>query len=571
MEYAGEIFLGTTSYVAVPNLTADCARDLWTVRGITAPDSMAGNPINLDYDALVSPEPGRQLSGNVLGCFEEILDKIIVTPRKKNLGFVLNRVEWIINVWNTHRDKLRTVSDILILGSGNLEVSNPHGLPHDIGPQHSRNYYAAVPRDGDVTIAATARWQVNDETGTDETVQGMRVIVVPAMPDWGEAVKEKTQYLTNIMAGYSGKEQRFSLRRIPRTRLDIAILPTDKRQAAAMEAMLYGNAGRIYCVPFWPDSRLLLQNLSAGGTIVYCDTQQTKFRAGGVIIIWRDFFTTEAASISSVENDRILLTAPINASWAADQKTYCIPGLTGIIDGETSLARLSSSIFDCNLAFQCDPAPDVTAAAPALVYGYDVLPWQPNLVNDRAHSYAAITRLMDFSTGGQRQINRSGVTVGQVQGYLLTLQSRAEIANYRAWLALRKGQQKSFWMPSWQNDLVQINTTSAGEPTLVIEKSGYTAFQYSQPARRYLAIRMLDGTGRVFYRKVVSSSDGGNIETLTLDSELSATEDILPGSTMVSFLNRVRLANDEPELNWHARDVAEVVLDLIELPLEVTA
>jgi hypothetical protein len=40
---------------------------------------------------------------------------------------------------------------------------------------------------------------------------------------------------------------------------------------------------------------------------------------------------------------------------------------------------------------------------------------------------------------------------------------------------------------------------------------------------------------------------------------------------MVSFLALCRLAADEPELTWHNRDLAEAVLDFVELPKEVPA
>ncbi len=55
---------------------------------------------------------------------------------------------------------------------------------------------------------------------------------------------------------------------------------------------------------------------------------------------------------------------------------------------------------------------------------------------------------------------------------------------------------------------------------------------------------------------------------LTLDTSIGV---LIPKATMVSFLTLCRLAVDDPELAWHNRDLAEVVLDFVELPKEVPA
>ena len=570
MEYAGEIFLGNSfMYADPPGISVDLQRDLPTVRGGTQIDSARGTCARPGYNALVSPEPQLAYNGNVRGCFEELMNKVIVMPRRYACGYVLNDIKWKTHVWNTHKDVLRTITDIVIQDSGNVQVSNPAGFPLIIAPMNGINFETTVPRDGDITINACATWVVTDESGTDEVITGLRIALLPSAPDWSEPIKERTQYLTDILAAYSGKEQRFALRQIPRTRLDFRLMPADRREAAGLEALLFGNSGRVYAVPFWPDAMKITQDVVLGDTVIHVDTTHRKFAPGSILMLWREFYSSEAASIRSVDADRITLTAPINGSWAADGRTYAIPALGAIIEGEASLGRLSSNFFDSGISFLCDPAADVAPAAPGLVYGYDVFPWQPNWDADRMQAYANATQLVDESTGKFKLINRSGVAIGRSAG-LITLSGRQEIADYRAWLALRKGRHHAFWLPTWQNDLVLNATINAGTPSLAIEQTGYINFQYARACRRYLAFIMLDGTGRKFYRKVTDAVRVGSVETLTLDNFLDENNDIQPGSVMLSFLNLVRLDNDEPELQWYTRDAADVMLDFSEVPLEVT-
>jgi hypothetical protein len=85
-------------------------------------------------------------------------------------------------------------------------------------------------------------------------------------------------------------------------------------------------------------------------------------------------------------------------------------------------------------------------------------------------------------------------------------------------------------------------------------------------ARRHIAFLLADGTRH--YRKITGASEGSSNEVLTLDGSIGV---LIPKATMVCFLTLVRLATDEPELVWHNRDLAEAVLDFVELPKEVPA
>ena len=204
-----------------------------------------------------------------------------------------------------------------------------------------------------------------------------------------------------------------------------------------------------------------------------------------------------------------------------------------------------------------------------VVYGYDVLEIEPNADQDRASTYARTLTVFDNRTGKLYVNDRSGVAIVRPQGFSWVMHGRAEIDAFRQWLAARKGACVPFWMPSWQHDLVMAEDVVPGVAGLQAQKTGYAKYQYPQASRRYLCFTILDGTGAKYYRKVIAADESANRETLTLDS---APDALIPAEhCMVSFLMLVRLSTDDPELVWHSRDVAEVVLDFVELPKEVPA
>ncbi len=573
-DLSGELFLDQTGALSLAGISPNIAYSLEGIRSLALSDTFTGKsdaPAFIDSDALISPEPGISCDGEILGCFEELFEKIIISPRSKSCGFILSNIHWNSNVWNTHRNQTAALTGVDIQDSGNVAVNNPLGYPLTFAPLHARDLEMLVPEQGDATINAVVTFLVPGESGTDVIVTGMRIAVFAAEPDWSEPVRERIQYLTGVLSAYSAKEQRIALRKNPRTYLSFRVMPADAKTAAAMEALLYGHQARVFGVPFWPDARKIIMDSPLRTSVIYCDTGNSKFAAGGIVVLWRDFFTNEAATILNVAAGSITISAPLNGDWIADGRTYAIPALTGRWDGEALLGHLAPGILELDAAFQCDAVPDVAPAEPDQIYGYDVLDAIPNSVQDRSTAYTRNVRIIDFKTGAFRMVDRSGASAGRLSGFLWTLDGRNEIAAARAWFSLRKGQQKAFWLPTGKHDLIQASTIEAGNTNLVVQNTGYVRYLHDHAARRYLCFAMLDGSGARYFRKVVNASEGSETETLALDSALNPAKPITPGSCMISFMRPARLAADDIELAWHSRDVAETQIEMIELPLEASA
>jgi hypothetical protein len=198
--------------------------------------------------------------------------------------------------------------------------------------------------------------------------------------------------------------------------------------------------------------------------------------------------------------------------------------------------------------------------------GFDVLEIEPSAVVDREFAHSRSMARLDSRTGKLRATDRSGVAVVRPGGFVWLMEGRTEIQVYRDFIAARKGALVPVWVPTWNRDLEMDADLTGLNVNLSISKIGYTKFMFPTVARRHVAFLLADGTK--YYRKITGASEGPNNEVLTLDSSISV---LIPKGTMVSFLTLCRLAVDDPELTWHNRDVAEAVLDFVELPKEVPA
>jgi hypothetical protein len=203
---------------------------------------------------------------------------------------------------------------------------------------------------------------------------------------------------------------------------------------------------------------------------------------------------------------------------------------------------------------------------PTVYQGFDVFEIEPSAVNEREFTHRRSMARLDSRTGKLRARDRSGVAVVRPDGFVWLLDGRTEIQSYRDFIAARKGALVPVWVPTWNRDLEMDADLSAGNMNLSISKIGYTKFMFPTVARRHIAFLLADGTRH--YRKITGASEGSSNEVLTLDGSIGV---LIPKATMVCFLTLVRLATDEPELVWHNRDLAEAVLDFVELPKEVPA
>jgi hypothetical protein len=199
--------------------------------------------------------------------------------------------------------------------------------------------------------------------------------------------------------------------------------------------------------------------------------------------------------------------------------------------------------------------------------GYDVLEIEPHDTGEKAFDYTRSLIRLDSRTGGVMVEDRSEVAVLRGSAFVWIMDGRAEVTEFRNWVADRKGALIPFWVPSWRHDLILSEDFASGVDVSIVN-TGYTEHLLPHPARNRLAFILANGNK--YYRFVETAVDNlDGTETLTLDSSIA--EPVPAASAMVSFLMLCRLAVDDPELIWRTRLVAEAALDFVELPQEVAA
>ena len=488
--------------------------------------------------------PGTGVSGTLAPGFgADWYGRVHLIPTRIALGNLLQGQTRQVEVWNAHFVQ-RTLNTIDREGAAEgLELSGQADPPLAFGPLLSRVYDLIIGLDGPPTIDArfTFRFQGGEAPGLE--VSGSRIVVFAHSAQ--RPLVEVLEFLTDVLEGYSGREQRIMVRSRPRNLYRASYL-AHGREAARLLNTLFGWHWRVFAVPQWQYARELLADLAPGATAIPTDTSYSDLRAGGLVILWRAYDDWEVGEILNVGARQVELVraledphpalgtwvAPVHLSIASDPIDH-----SRTEDGWTTVQVEWRSTETANLA-----APDADLT---LYKGLPVLA-DANFAADvnAAEAVSAGYFLLDPGTGDfEVTVRREAPALQTAKRW--DTEDPAEAWAIRRLLYALRGRQRSFWLPTFRADFVLAATVSPSATTLEVEAAEYERFVNLAEPLKNIAVYLRDGT--IFYRELLGVGPLGANELLTIDSAFGRT--VEPADVLrISFLVRSRLDTDAVEI-----------------------
>lgn len=300
--------------------------------------------------------PADPVAWTTQGEREEICDwfeKIIVIPNTTALGVLLSERQWDIEVWNTHRNEVQSLTALAITGVGGLTLSGPSALTYY--PGQSQLYQATLNMDGPVVIANVATWTFTGEPAAAATVTGLRVQVFSPAMDWEERYRETISFKTDLLSGYDESEQRIALRTEPRYNLAFRVVTTAPLDTVQFEVLLYGWQDKVYGVPVWPEKVQIPTALIHGEATAQGDFRfMPSFTEGGLCMVWLDQQRFEAFGVAAVADTAISLSSAALLDWPAG--AWLVPLRRGRLSSDQALGRPTNWTTAETFTFTCEAA-----------------------------------------------------------------------------------------------------------------------------------------------------------------------------------------------------------------------
>jgi hypothetical protein len=386
--------------------------------------------------------------------------------------------------------------------------------------------------------------------------------VFASQPNWIEPVRERIGFLTDILPAYDGSEQRIRLRETANGGIAFRVTCPTAREWAQLQSLITAKQSEIIHVPWWPDAQPLLAAVNALDTELEVDTADRDFAAEHGVILWRNAFQYEAGTIAALTTSGLSLADGLDSGFAAG--TLVIPLKACRLAFEQTVTQPTTDVAELDVQFttEAEEMPAYAGAEPTQWLGMDVLTLQPNNAPDFETEHRRQAVLLDSRAGVRASDDHADLSFTS-RGFNWWAKGRTSIAALKAFLHRRKGRAVPFWLPTWRRDLPLAEAIAAGE-TFDIKDVGYTELQFPFVSRRHIAL--ISTAGDVTIREIAYAVDNGDgTETITVSGALPE----MPASTMVSLLTLMRLADDQVEIEWSTRAMAQARVPVTEIPREV--
>ncbi len=390
--------------------------------------------------------------------------------------------------------------------------------------------------------------------------------------NWTTPVVERLSWLTSVLRKRDGSEQRIRLRQRPRRTWEYTALLggyDELDQRRRFDALLWSGQSDEIMVPFWPDAFTLSANLASGSTTLLTLPKLDGYdldNSDSYLMFWQDHLTYEVLKISSTgisaegpPGHVTFETATVN-TWL--KGTVVVPARRCLHDPTMSSNVFASDLQEPTCKFEviiptAAPTQGYRAITPSLdtYRDADVL-LDPGMDGTNTRTLERIMSRIDFNVGQFKNDSIQAAPFGALD-INVSLEGKAEIANFLGWLNMRWGRQKGFWLPTWEKDFDNLELTDTD--VFTADSFGYTAAYDLAESRRDIAFINADGS--MDFRRITASEDDDTTETFTVDSDLP--DPLEP--ERASFLRYCRLDQDEIELSWITTEDVTTTLKAREL------
>ena len=355
-------------------------------------------------------------------------------------------------------------------------------------------------------------------------ISGQRIVLIPM--DYESPMQETLAFLTDIIPGLSGVEQRIALRKQPRQLFEV-LYKLDGNDRQRMQALLMDWTANVFGFPVKNEVLLTTAAASIGNTVYQVTgADDVDLRVGGLAAIITDANTFDVISIASKTDTSITASDPSLNAYPVGANI--MPLRTAVILRMVAGAMAQKNLETFKVVFEVtdnDTGALSGSTAAYSTFNGRVLFDDCNVVaGEMAEQYKRRIYRIDNKTG-KVSISSSWDRGKRSSQKGFVLRNRSEILGFRKAMISIGGRQVAFYIPTFNDDLEVKDTLGVGSDTMDIEKIKYERFIQSRAPKITFKITFADGTSLI--REVQSAAGvDSTTERLTLDTTWPSTRTV---------------------------------------------
>ena len=502
------------------------------------------------FEFYFPPNAGATDSYVLDGPLVDIYYRVYMTPDSLPLGIIGGDVDVTLRLWNAEINELEitgiTTGFAVFDGDG-----NQLNFPIQAGETELFEFRLFIPADGPATQSETltVEYTADGVTFTKEIPISLSRAVIWHYPPHFERWSQEYTYKTAITHTEDETEQRHSLTPRPFVTNVGEYWAVDDAMRE-MQGVLWDSL--IMIVPDWTRRLSTAMELPPGTVAIPLVDFDIHVYEGQqyMLIDGTDPQLHEYELVTGeVDNGVLLLSGGVSRYWP--KGSVIVPADVAVVSNQVKAEYPTACRLEGEVGFRKVEPVDLPDIEPPELDGIPVFLKPPDWISNPETDFQRERRRVDSINNADWYQHRNR---GQVSGqYLFHLKNRDEINELLGWIKIWKGRQRTFYMPTWINDLGVLESKGNILTTeLTLDKF------YKQQRGRDAAFVMNRG-GAVSYGKIVAVDP---IPPDLVRWELDPQTDIFLSPTIAGFLQEVRLASDTVQIDYSARSCATVTLQV---------
>ena len=399
-------------------------------------------------------------------------------------------------------------------------------------------------------------------------------------------ISETLEFKTQIHKAWDATEQRMALRTYPRRSVSYDYYGMKAAQSQYLRALSYAKQNEKIEIPLWHAACRLSESAYTSYSHVDIDTVNIwHFRGCSGIIFWHnDELGGERYFLKALNADGSLkLTELLESDYPATTTLVC-PTVYGYLKPEDKYSMYNASLSTMQLNVDLLDDYSLTSiptafneynfeewesktpfqdAIPSSYLDVNIFPLAPSWTGDIAANFTRNANKLDNETGLPKYDLKS-VYSSENKEIEYVLSSRSEINNFQRFFTRCKGRLKSFYAPTWLNDMTLVETASSGQLYLLVEWPLYWKYYASLSRRKLIVVFLRSGSVKIFPLSGYSTNSTGEYGKVYLETALTSPlrkADV----AMISFLCRYRFDSDTLTTDYDTTGIATVSTSFAEV------
>lgn len=400
----------------------------------------------------------------------------------------------------------------------------------------------------------------------------------------GLKIAETIEFLTQIHKSWDGTEQRAALRTRPRRMVSYDYIGMESWQSQYIRALAYSQQTQLLQIPLWHAATRTKQKYYSGGVSFSVPAESVwQYRGCSNAQLWlSDGYGGTLFPINVVASDgTVHLKKQFDNDWHAGATIAC-PVAWGIFSQEDKYTNTTSQFASVTMnielmreqqaptfppamdEYHYEPAKQLWGhGLPAVYNGAELFLTPPSWTDEMQANFKRNAFRLDNSTGTFRYDLRSA-DPQETREIEYVMKEKREINNLQRFFYRCKGRYKSFFAPTWLQDVELVADAEAGDNFLLAKWSLYWKYFSVGQRRKTLVVFDKDFSAQIITVAGYATNETGEFGKIYLDSPLRKPIRI-NNTLMISYLCRYRLDNDSMITDYQTTDVALTSLTMMEV------